>query len=87
MVLFKLISNETIFKVGIKFPILPNGTTLMSLLQYLGMLLCTLLEELETGVREELYKNGVIKIFTKFTGKPLHLSLFCNKAEDWRPPT
>ena len=36
---------------------------------------------------EEFYKNGVIKNFTKLTGKHLRWGLFCKKTGGWRPTT
>ena len=33
------------------------------------------------------YKVGILKIFTKFTGKHLCRSIFLNKVSDWRPAT
>ena len=57
----------------------------MSLLQYLETLLstlCTLI--VRSSLPEEFLKKGVLKNFTKFTGKHLRRGLFCNEvARSW----
>ena len=37
------------------------------------------------SLSEVFYKNSVFKSFTKFIGKHLRQSLFCNKVADLRP--
>ena len=62
--------------------------TLMFLLQYLDTFLSTLCTwRVRSSRPEEVFKDGVIKISTKSTGKHLRGGLFCSKAASWWPAT
>ena len=60
----------------------------MSSLQYLDTFLSALCTwRVRSSRLEEFYKEGILKSSTKFTGKHLRRSLFCNKAASWKPTT
>ena len=81
--------EKTIFKVDIKLQILWQLISLWC--QYYNiwtrfyLLLCTW--TFRSSRPEELYKKGVVKYSTKFTGKHLRWILFPNKAAGWRSVT
>ena len=90
MVVFKVFSTcKTIFKVDIRSQILPELISLWCLYNNIWtrfyLLLCTW--RVKSSRLEEFCKKGVLKYSTKFTGKDLRWSFFCNKAAGWRPVT
>ena len=90
MVVFKVFSMcKTIFKVDIRSQILPRLISLWCLYNTIWtrfyLLLCAW--RVRSSRLEEFYEKSVLKYSTKFTGKHLRWSLFCNKAAGWRPVT
>ena len=90
MVVFKVLSTcKTIFKVEIKSQILPELISVWCLYFNIWssfyLLLCTW--RVRSSLPEEFYKKGVLKYFTKFTGKHVRWYLSCNKASSWSSAT